>query len=385
MNHDNSDVILIAENGGKTIVKTSVIGILTNVVLAAFKAVLALFVNSIALLLDAVNNLSDALSSVVTIIGEKFASKTPDKKHPMGYGRIEYLSSMIIAGLVLYAGITSLVESIKKIINPSEASYTTVSIVVIGVAVVIKFMLGQYVKRQGKKVNSTALIASGSDSLFDSILSLSVFISAIIFMKWGISLEAYVGVVISIFMIKAGIEMMISTVDDLIGHRADKKVTSKVKDILDEEDAVLGVYDLALFNYGPNSYYASAHVELKDTMNVSQVDKLTRKLQYKLYKKTGIVLIALGVYSFNTQDEEARNIRENVEKKVMSNDWALQIHGFYADTKNKILRFDVVLSFDVDRKESLEIIKSEIESLYPDYQVQIVPDLDLWDSFKEII
>lgn len=377
MNHDNADVISMTENRGKTIVRTSIIGILTNVLIAAFKAVLALFVNSIALLLDAVINISDALSSVVTIVGEKFASKASDKKHPMGYGRIEYLSAMITAVLVLYAGITSLVESIKKIINPSEASYTILSIVIIGVAVVIKFMLGQYVKRQGKKVNSTALIASGSDSLFDSILSLSVFISAIIFMKWGISLEAYVGVVISVFMIKAGIEMMISTVDDLIGHRADKKVTSKVKDILDEEDAVLGVYDLALFNYGPNSYYASAHVELKDTMNVSQVDKLTRKLQYKLYKKTGIVLIALGVYSFNTQDEEARNIRENVEKRVMSHDWALQVHGFYADTKNKILRFDVVLSFDVDRKESLEILKSEIESLYPDYQVQIVPDLDL--------
>lgn len=377
MNHDNADVISMTENRGKTIVRTSIIGILTNVLLAAFKAVLALFVNSIALLLDAVINISDALSSVVTIVGEKFASKASDKKHPMGYGRIEYLSAMITAVLVLYAGITSLVESIKKIINPSEASYTILSIVIIGVAVVIKFMLGQYVKRQGKKVNSTALIASGSDSLFDSILSLSVFISAIIFMKWGISLEAYVGVVISVFMIKAGIEMMISTVDDLIGHRADKKVTSKVKDILDEEDAVLGVYDLALFNYGPNSYYASAHVELKDTMNVSQVDKLTRKLQYKLYKKTGIVLIALGVYSFNTQDEEARNIRENVEKRVMSHDWALQVHGFYADTKNKILRFDVVLSFDVDRKESLEILKSEIESLYPDYQVQIVPDFDL--------
>lgn len=377
MNHDNADVISMTENRGKTIVRTSIIGILTNVLIAAFKAVLALFVNSIALLLDAVINISDALSSVVTIVGEKFASKTPDKKHPMGYGRIEYLSSMIIAGLVLYAGITSLVESIKKIINPSEASYTTVSIVVIGVAVVIKFILGKYVKRQGEKVNSTALIASGADSLFDSILSLSVFLSAIVFMKWGISLEAYVGVVISIIMIKAGIEMMITTIDDLIGHRADKKVTSKVKDILDEEDAVLGVYDLALFNYGPNSYYASAHVELKDTMNVSQVDKLTRKLQYKLYKKTGIVLIALGVYSFNTQDEEARNIRENVEKRVMSHDWALQVHGFYADTKNKILRFDVVLSFDVDRKESLEILKSEIESLYPDYQVQIVPDFDL--------
>lgn len=377
MNHDNSDVISMAENRGKTIVKTSVIGILTNVVLAAFKAVLALFVNSIALLLDAVNNLSDALSSVVTIIGEKFASKTPDKKHPMGYGRIEYLSSMIIAGLVLYAGITSLVESIKKIINPSEASYTTVSIVVIGVAVVIKFILGKYVKRQREKVNSTALIASGADSLFDSILSLSVFLSAIVFMKWGISLEAYVGVVISIIMIKAGIEMMITTVDDLIGHRADKDIISKVKEVLSKEEDVLGVYDLALFNYGPNKYYASAHVELNDTMNVRQVDKITRILQYKLYKETGIILIALGVYSFNTENEKANKIRQNVEKTVMSHDWALQVHGFYLDTEKKILRFDVVLSFEVDRKESLDKIKAEIESLYPDYQVQIVPDLDL--------
>lgn len=377
MNHDNSDVISMAESRGKTIVKTSVIGILTNVVLAAFKAVLALFVNSIALLLDSVNNLSDALSSVVTIIGEKFASKTPDKKHPMGYGRIEYLSSMIIAGLVLYAGITSLVESIKKIINPSEASYTTVSIVVIGVAVVIKFILGRYVKRQGEKVNSTALIASGADSLFDSILSLSVFLSAIVFMKWGISLEAYVGVVISIIMIKAGIEMMITTVDDLIGHRADKDITSKVKEVLSTEEDVLGVYDLALFNYGPNKYYASAHVELNDTMNVREVDKITRRLQYKLYKETGIVLIALGVYSFNTENEKANKIRKDVEKKVMSHDWALQVHGFYLDTEKKILRFDVVLSFEVDRKESLDKIKAEIESLYPDYQVQIVPDLDL--------
>lgn len=295
----------------------------------------------------------------------------------MGYGRIEYLSSMIIAGLVLYAGITSLVESIKKIINPSEASYTTVSIVVIGVAVVIKFILGKYVKRQGEKVNSTALIASGSDSLFDSILSLSVFLSGVVFMIWGISLEAYVGVVISIFMIKAGIEMMISTVDDLIGHRTDKELVSKVKEILSQEEDVLGVYDLALFNYGPNKYYASAHVELNDTMNVRQVDKITRILQYKLYKETGIILIALGVYSFNTENEKANRIRENVEKTEMSHDWALQVHGFYLDTEKKILRFDVVLSFGVDSKESLDKIKAEIESLYPDFQVQIVPDLDL--------
>ena len=377
MKKDNYDILELSENRGKTIVRTSIIGILTNVLLAAFKATLGILVNSIALVLDAVNNLSDALSSVVTIIGEKLASKAPDKRHPMGYGRIEYISSMTISALVLYAGITSLVESVKKILNPSPASYTKLSIIVIGIAVVIKFILGKYVKSQGKKINSTALIASGSDSLFDSILSLSVFISAIIFMTWEISLEAYVGTIISIFMIKAGIEMMLSTIDDLIGHRADRYMVKKITDLINEEEQVLGVYDLALFNYGPNRYYCSLHVELPDTMSVSDVDKLTRKLQYKVYKNTGIILIALGVYSFNTKNKKATEIRKTVEKKILNYDWALQVHGLYADTEKKTLRFDVVLSFDINREDALKILRNDFEKLYPDYEIQIVPDLDL--------
>ena len=187
MSNNNSEVLNESAIRGKIIVRTSIIGIITNVLLAVFKAILGVLVNSIALTLDAVNNLSDALSSLVTIIGEKLASKAPDKKHPMGYGRIEYISSMVIAALVLYAGITYLVECVKKIINPSSASYTKLSIFVIGLAVVVKFFLGKYVKEQGKRVNSGALIASGSDALFDSILSLSVFLSAIIFITFGLS------------------------------------------------------------------------------------------------------------------------------------------------------------------------------------------------------
>lgn len=376
MSNDNFEVLNESAIRGKIIVRTSIIGIITNVLLAVFKAILGFLVNSIALTLDAVNNLSDALSSLVTIIGEKLASKAPDKKHPMGYGRIEYISSMIIAALVLYAGITSLVECVKKIINPSPASYTKLSIFVIGLAVVVKFFLGNYVKRQGKKVNSGALIASGSDALFDSILSLSVFLSAIVFMVFGLSLESYVGLVISVFMIKAGIEMILSTIDDLIGHRSDPEMVKKIKGLV-EEEPVIGVYDLALFNYGPNKYYCSLHVELPDHMDVDEVDKLTRKLQYKIYKKTGIILIALGVYSYNTRDKEAGEIRRTIERKIMSHDWALQVHGFYVDTKNKNIRFDVVLSFDVERDEALKVIEEEISKLYPDYKIQIVPDIDL--------
>lgn len=377
MSQENYDLLALAENRGKTIIKTSVIGIATNVLLAIFKALLGLFVNSIALVLDAFNNLSDALSSLVTIIGEKLASKPADKKHPMGYGRIEYLSSMVIAGLVLYAGITSLVECVKKILHPSPASYTSLSIVVIGLAVLVKLALGKYVKKQGEKVNSTALVASGLDALFDAILSLSVFVSALIYLFWGLSLEAYVGIVISIFMVRAGIEMMGATIDDLIGHRANPSMVKKIKALVQEEDPVLGVYDLALFNYGPNKYYCSLHVELPDTMTVDEVDKFTRKMQYKVYQKTGVVLIALGVYSFNTKNPEATKIRNQVEKQVLSHDWALQVHGFYVDIEKKTIRFDVVLSFAIEREKALEMIKEEVEDLYPAYKVQIVPDLDL--------
>lgn len=297
----------------------------------------------------------------------------------MGYGRIEYLSSMIVAAIVLYAGITSLVESIKKIIHPQKAEYSIISIVIIAVAVVVKFILGKYVKRQGEKVDSGALIASGADSIFDSILSLSVFISAIIYMIWSISLEAYVGVLLSGFIIKAGIEMMMETINHIIGQRQDKEISNKIKDLINEEKQVIGTYDLILFNYGPDKYYATVHLELPDTMSVAEVDQLTRRLQLKVYKKMEIILIGVGVYSYNTKDDEASRIRNDVQKLVLSHDWALQLHGFYIDIEQKNMRFDVIVSFEKDFKDAVEIITDEVQQKYPDYKILMIPDIDITD------
>ena len=379
MENSNQDMAAIAAGRQKTIVRTSVIGIVANVLLAAFKATVGIISNSIAVTLDAVNNLSDALSSVVTIIGAKLGAKAPNKKHPYGYGRIEYLSSMIVAAIVLYAGITSLVESVKKIINPEAADYSTVSLIIIAVAIVVKLSLGRLVKKQGEKVNSGALIASGSDATFDAILSASVLASAIVYLIWGISLEAYVGVVIAIFIIKAGIEMMMDTLNDIIGKRGDAELSSEIKGILIEHPQVYGAYDLNLYNYGPDKYYASVHLELPDTMNVEEVDRLTREVQAEVYKKTGVVLTGVGVYSYNTSDDEAARIRNEIRKTVMSHDWALQMHGFYADTEKKTIRFDVVLSFDIERDEAIGTICMEVQELYPDYKLLIIPDVDVSD------
>lgn len=379
MEENKKDVTIMTAEREKVIVRTSIIGILANVLLAGFKAAIGLATRSIAVTLDAVNNLSDALSSVITIIGAKLGGKKPDKKHPLGYGRIEYLSSMIVAAIVLYAGITALVESIKKIIEPEPAEYTMVSLLIIAAAVVVKLLLGRYVKGQGEKVNSGALIASGSDASFDAILSASVLASAVIFMIWGISLEAYVGVVIAVFIIKAGIEMLSETLSDIIGQRADAEMSKTIKKLVAEEPEVRGAYDLILYNYGPDKNYGTLHMELPDTMTVEEVDVLTRKVQNKVFHETGVILTGIGVYSYNTSDDEAAQMRNHVQEKVLEHDWAIQMHGFYVDTVEKLIRFDVVISFDADRKEALDTLNAELKEMYPDYTPVIVPDVDTSD------
>ena len=373
------DAAEVVADRDKVIIRTSITGIIANVFLAAFKAAIGLISNSIAVTLDAVNNLSDALSSVITIFGAKYAGKRPDKKHPLGHGRAEYLSALIVAAIVLYAGITSAVESVKKIIHPEAADYSVVSLVIIAVAVVVKIILGQYVKSQGEKVNSGALEASGADAMFDAVLSFSVLVSAVIFMVLHISLEAYVGVVIAIFIIKSGIEMMSETLDDILGRRPDAELTKAIKHVLNEEPEVRGAFDLFLNDYGPDRYYASVHLELPDTMTVEQVDILTRRVQARVYKETGVILTGVGVYSYNTKNDEAAEIRNNVMKAVLSHDWALQVHGFFVDTQKREMRFDVVMSFDIDPKEGIETICKEVKALYPDYSVVAAPDVDLTD------
>ena len=373
------DIVDEATKRNKEIIKTSIIGVVANVILAAFKAVVGLVTNSIAVTLDAVNNLSDALASIITIVATVLSGKLPDKKHPLGYGRIEYLSGMIVAALVLYAGITAGVESVKKIIHPEVADYSMISLVIIAAAVVVKFVMGRLIAAKGKELNSSSLIATGADASFDSVLSLSVLISAIIFIKFHISLEAYVGVVIAIIIIKSGFEMMRDTVDEILGQRAEKDMVAKIKSLINEEEEVRGAYDLFINNYGPNKNYASIHIELPDTMTVDEVDVLTRRLQAKVYTETGVILTGVGVYSYNTSNEEVAHMRNDISHIVMNHEWAIQMHGFYVDMESKAIRFDVVFSFAINPDEGVEILTREIGEKYEGYMIHISPDIDIAD------
>lgn len=365
-------------NRDQVIVRTSVIGIIANVFLAAFKAVVGLVSHSIAVTLDAVNNLSDALSSVITIAGTKLASKKPDKNHPMGYGRIEYLSAMVVAAIVLYAGITSLVESIKKIIHPEKPDYSIVSLIIIASAVIVKLALGRYVKAQGEKVKSGSLIASGSDALFDAILSGSVLLSAIIFKLTGLSLEPYVGVVISCIIIKSGIEMLKETLDDILGSRADREFVKEIRKTICEDEAVSGAYDLFLHSYGPEKFYGSVHVEVPDTMTADEIDLMERRIAANVFKKHGVAMTGIGIYSVNTTNDEVKKMRSDITHMINQHDGVLQIHGFYVDLEKKTINLDVILDFELeDRTGTFNAIRDEIQKAYPDYKLFMAMDIDV--------
>ena len=361
----------------KTIVKTSIIGIAANVFLAAFKAFVGLMTNSIAIVLDAVNNISDAGSSLITIIGTKLAGKEPDKKHPFGYGRIEYLSAMIISVIVLYAGITSFVESVKQIIHPETPDYNVVSLVIVGVAVVVKILLGRYVKGVGVKVNSDSLINSGEDATLDSVISASTLVAAVIFLIFHVSLEAWLGAIISLVIIKSGVEMMKDTISQLLGERNDVELARSIKQTVTSFPDVQGAYDLVLNNYGPDTWNGSIHIEVPDTYSADRLDQLLRDIQVEVVRKHQVILTAIGVYSVNTKDAETIETKKKLLEIVFAHPHVKQLHGFYLIKEQKTMRFDLVISFDAeDRKAAFEEVMADVQKAFPDYTLQGAMDTD---------
>lgn len=360
------------------IVKTSFLGIIVNIVLVVFKATVGIIVNSIAIILDAVNNLSDALSSIITIIGTKLSEKAPDKKHPYGHGRIEYFTSIIIAILVLAAGVTALKESVEKVINPEVANYSVASLIIVAVAVLVKFFFGRYVKKVGEKLNSQSLVASGTDALMDSILSLSTFVAAIISIMWNISLEGILGVIIALFIIKSSIDILKETITIMIGIRADSELTNRLKARIIQFDEVQGVYDLDLHSYGPSKMVGSVHIQVRDDMTAKEIHKLTRTITMTILQEFGIIL-TIGVYAANDKGEFGE-IKETLGSIIKDYKEIIQMHGFYVDEDTKNIFFDLIIDFKADKPDEIQhMVIDKIKEKYPNYNYNVILDLDISD------
>ncbi len=364
------------QNRAAEIVRVSYRGIAVNLMLVIFKALVGFAARSISVLLDAVNNLSDALSSVITIIGTKLAGKAPDKKHPYGHGRVEYVTASVIAVLVLLAGFAALRESVRKIMHPNAASYSPVSLVILAAGVAAKILLGKYYQRKGKTLNSASLSASGTDAMFDAVISFVTLVAAALNLAFGWKLEGVLGLLISVFILRAGIEILSDTVSHIIGVRADEALTKKLKRALCRYPEIRGAYDLMLHSYGPERYFGSVHVEVADDMTMREFDALNRRVVAEIYAEYG-VLLTIGIYAANTSHSMARRIKRAVRQEVAKYPLLMQMHGFYLDERKKRVSFDVVYDFRMQQPDDIvHTLRTDLKKRFPRYHFHINLDSD---------
>lgn len=364
----------------KVIIRTSIVGIVGNFFLAAFKAFVGILTNSIAIILDAVNNFSDMLSSIVTIVGILLANKAPDRRHPMGHGRYEYLSTAVIAIIIIYIGITAIKESINKIINPEDVTYNALSIAIVAVAVIVKIFIGLYFRKTAKKVDSDSLKASGTDALFDSIISFATIISAVIYLTTGFKTEAYLATIISVLIIRSGLMMLREIFSVIAGERVSPELSKNIKKSVREVPGVKGAFDLMIHDYGTQMIFCSLNIEVEESLTAREIDDISREVRRKVFYGYHIYISSVGIYSINTESEEINKMYRRVKELLSHYDHVIQMHGFHVDENKREISFDVVLSFDVKNRRAYYLaIKRHLRKTFPKYSINIALDSDYSD------
>ena len=363
-------------NRDKQIIKVSLYWILTNIALVVFKSIVWFFANSIAIVLDAVNNLSDVISSLVTIIWIKLSSKKPDKEHPYWHGRIEYFASIVIAIIILIAWFAAAKESIQKIITPVKTHYTIITIIVVTVAIFVKYFLWTYYKKQWKKLNSWSLTASGADAMNDCLIALSTLIAALISIFFHVWIEWYIWIIISFFIIKTWLEILRDTIKEIIWTRADPELVANLKSKILSYEWVLWVYDIMLHNYWPNKIIWTAHIQVNDDMTAKEIHRLTRNIQIGIYNELWMV-ITIWIYASNNEWEFWK-IQNELNQIIKNYENIIQMHGFYVDDVSNNISFDLIFDFKEEHPDKIvEKIKKEIKTKFPKYTYNVIIDTDV--------
>ena len=369
-------------NREKTIIRTSVIGIIANILLVGFKAFVGFLAGSISIVMDALNNLTDALSSIITIIGTKLSNKKPDREHPFGHGRVEFITSMIIAFLILFAGGLAIYQSIKSIVEYFTSGDKTLptfewySLVIIGVAILVKIGIAILYKVQGKRVKSEVLKASGTDAMFDAILSTATLVGAIFAVTLHWYVEGYLGIIIGLFILKSGIDVFRTSVSSIIGERHDAEETKAILADINSVPGVKGAYDLILHSYGPNKFVGSVHIGVDSGLSAKEIQVIERNIAALMASKYNMFM-TVGIYADNVDGDLAKEIRTKIQEFMKNNPNILQMHGFFVDEIQKFCNFDLVFSFNEKEPEQrIEEIRKALEEDYPDMTFYIQLDRD---------
>lgn len=354
------------------IVTSSALGVLVNVLCAALKILIGLTVSSIAMVSEGMNNAADAASALLAILGAKLAGMHPTEKHPFGYGRVEYLTSLVIAGLILYAGIEAFTGAVEGIFHPYEMDLSFAIIGLIGLSAVIKFFLGNFLIREGRRIDAGSLVAVGKECRADCIVSGMTILAALVYLLSDLSLDAYAALITSLFIVKAGAEVLRDTVSELLGKPGDKELAQELYRVIREDPMVLNAADMKLHNYGPDAYSGSVNIEIDCGRTVEAVYANIHALQLSIMHKYHVTMV-FGIYAVNQDQPMLNQVRRDIARFVREHEHIRSYHALYMAPGSGDIYCDLVVDYSLRDWDALEReFRAYMEKLYPQNRVNVV-------------
>lgn len=360
----------------RIIIRTSWLGIIVNVLIAAIKVVLGVLASSIAIISEGVNNAADAISSVLTLIGTRLAQKRPDKTHPFGYGRIEYLTGLVISVIILVSGTEMMISSIKLIFSPTELSISYLSLIIIAFSAVVKFILGAYTVKKGRETDSDALVGVGTECKSDCLVSTVTIISAVVFLAFGFSIDAYAGAITSAFIIWAGIGVLKKTVSEILGRPGDSALAIKLYKKIRSTKGIVAAADMTLHCYGPGAYSGSVNVEMHYKKTVGEIYGILHDLQLRIMHEHKVTMV-FGVYAVDSDNEKIQNIRKTIAKFVNENNYIKNFHALYLEPITEKIYCDFIVDYALKDWNALKLeFETYMYKYYPKSAIELTVETE---------
>lgn len=361
-------------------VLASIVGIFCNVFLFAVKFTVGLVLGSVSVTADAFNNLSDAGSSVIGFVGVKMAEKPADADHPFGHGRMEYIAALVVSFLVIEAGFTFLKDSVGRIRNPEEMSFSAVSVCILLLSIAVKLWLGLFNRKLGERIDSKVMKAVFTDAMGDVVTTGATIFSLVFFGATGINIDGFVGAGVALVIMWAGIGIARNTLEPLIGEAIDPEEYEKIKSFVESYDGIEGTHDLIVHNYGPGRSMASIHAEVPNNVDIERSHEIIDRIERDAGKNLGIFLV-IHMDPIETRDESVLEIRQRTAEILDELDPACSLHDFrVVPGEGQVnLIFDMVIPIEYDekmRKELPQRLAERVKEIDPRYQCVITVDYD---------
>ena len=363
----------------RSIIRCSLIGVGMNLFLAVFKILAGTMVHAHAIIMDGVNSLSDMTASVISILSSIIVKKRGDPKHPFGYGRVEYLSSMLIAMIILLIGIRSIYSSIESIIDPHDPpDYNGLALAIMIISLVSKLVYGFFMRRQGKRLNSSALIMSAADSMGDALISAGILAAMALYRVTGVDIEHYVSIGIALLIIRTGIEMIRECGDKVLGTRPDPALRKELISRVTQKEQVLNISNILLHNYGEGNYVGSVDIEVDEKLTAAEISRLTRQI-IREAEELGVVLTSVGITGTNISDPDAVQVWDSIIDMARGYGSIKRVYSFIIDRESRLISFYVTQNSTRNRRvcdEELRQFIRQVSDTWPDMQVDIRQGID---------